>query len=154
MAILNVLTSPNPLLKQKSVPVARISQQTHRLIKDLFDTMKAYKGIGLAAPQVGILERVIVVGYKKRKMALINPVIVGKTGEQTSDEGCLSLPGITVSVSRAKQIVVQALLPDETQVTLEESGMIATIIQHEIDHLEGVLITQYGPPILRQEEEE
>jgi peptide deformylase len=151
MAILHVLTFPNPILRQKAGLVTHISKNTERLVADMMDTMKSYKGIGLAAPQVGILERIIIVGYKRRKFALINPVIKDRKEEQESEEGCLSLPNILVRVKRAKKIIVEALTLDNQSITLVESGMVATIIQHEIDHLNGVLITDYGPPIQNEE---
>lgn len=147
MSILNVLVSPNPILRQKASIVSSFDATLLKLVSDMYDTCIKYKGIGLAAPQVGVLQRVLVVMYKKRHFALVNPKIIQKSSATSMrEEGCLSLPTLLVDVVRAKSIVVEAQDEFGKPVRLEESGLVATIIQHEMDHLEGILITDYGSP--------
>lgn len=147
MSVLNILTLPNPILRQKASDVTCFDASLHALIKDMFETCVAYNGIGLAAPQVGVLQNILVVSYKKRRFVLINPKIVQKSSTTSQrEEGCLSLPTLLVDVVRAKSIVVVAQDETGNSIRLEESGLVATIIQHEMDHLNGVLIIDYGTP--------
>lgn len=139
--ILDVLTMPHPILKQKASPVEHFDAALEQLIEDMYDTMVEYHGIGLAAPQVGILQRVIVIWYQNRKMALINPEILTAQGALISDEGCLSLPQIRVDVKRADKITLRAQNKKGKWIQLKEKGIISRVIQHEFDHLEGILIT-------------
>lgn len=139
--ILDVLTMPHPILKQKASPVEHFDAALETFIEDMYDTMVEYHGIGLAAPQVGILQRVIVIWYQNRKMALINPEILTAQGALISDEGCLSLPQVRVDVKRADKITVRAQNKKGKWIQLKEKGIISRVIQHEFDHLEGILIT-------------
>lgn len=135
-----ILKVPDPLLRKKCSPVERVSKKTGLLIDDLLRIMNRANGVGLAAPQVGILQRVIVVaptGYKP--MGLINPVILKSEGKVMGEEGCLSIPGLYGDVERAEFVEVEALDRKGNEVILELEGMPARVVQHEIDHLDGIL---------------
>ncbi len=151
MALRDILTFPDSRLARKSTPVETVSDETRQLIDDMFETMYVAEGVGLAAPQVGVTKRVIVLdcGAREREeesplrpiepIALVNPVIKAREGKITWEEGCLSVPGYTDEVDRAAKITVEALDRDGQTMTLEAEGLLAVCIQHEIDHLEGVL---------------
>ena len=139
--ILDVLIVPNPILKQKSARVVDFDSSLETLIHDMFDTMTEHHGVGLAAPQVGILQQVMVLWYNERKMALINPEIATMQGALITDEGCLSIPNVRFDVKRADRILVKAQNRKGKPITLREKGMTSRIIQHEHDHLHGILIT-------------
>lgn len=140
MALMQVITHPNPILRQPTVPVTSFGPALHRLIKDMFQTMKDYRGVGLAAPQVSILEKILVARFKDHAFQLANPEIVFGEGSVVEEEGCLSLPEVVVPVERWEHIIVQAQDMDGQDIELELEGYLARIIQHEIDHLNGVLI--------------
>lgn len=149
MAVLDILVAPHPVLKQKAKPVEKVDARIAKLMDDMVETMYAAKGIGLAAPQIGILERVIVVDVhdkdeKPSPIRLANPEIVWKSDETSvCEEGCLSVPDQYAEVTRPASVRVRYL--DETNETreIEADGMLATCIQHEIDHLNGVLFVDY-----------
>ncbi|WP_454020531.1 peptide deformylase [Azospirillum sp. Marseille-Q6669] len=149
MAVLDILVAPHPVLKQKAKPVDKVDTRIAKLMDDMVETMYAAKGIGLAAPQIGILERVIVVDVhdkdeKPNPIRLANPEIVWKSDETSvCEEGCLSVPDQYAEVTRPSSVRVRYL--DETNETreIEADGMLATCIQHEIDHLNGVLFVDY-----------
>ncbi|MGR0183556.1 peptide deformylase [Azospirillum aestuarii] len=149
MAVLDILVAPHPVLKQKAKPVEKVDARIAKLMDDMVETMYAAKGIGLAAPQIGILERVIVVDVhdkdeKPNPIRLANPEIVWKSDETSvCEEGCLSVPDQYAEVTRPASVRVRYL--DETNETreIEAEGMLATCIQHEIDHLNGVLFVDY-----------
>ncbi|KAA0687074.1 peptide deformylase [Azospirillum brasilense] len=149
MAVLDILVAPHPVLKQKAKPVEKVDARIAKLMDDMVETMYAAKGIGLAAPQIGILERVIVVDVhdkdeKPNPIRLANPEIVWKSDETSvCEEGCLSVPDQYAEVTRPSSVRVRYL--DETNETreIEAEGMLATCIQHEIDHLNGVLFVDY-----------
>ncbi len=142
MSIQTILTVPNPILRQTCVPVTAFDERLDRLLRDLRDTLADYgpTGVGLSAPQIGILEKVMMMLYRGREIVLINPEILTAEGAQTKTEGCLSCPGATVSVTRAQKIHVQAYTRKGKLIRLVEHGMMARIIQHEMDHLNGILI--------------
>ena len=149
--ILEILKYPDPLLAKKSKAVKRVDDNVKKLIKDMIETMQAAPGVGLAAPQVGELVRVITVNvsmvipeqqqgkWESEPFALINPKIKKKSGQQVFEEGCLCLPGIVGPVKRASDITVEALDKNGNKVKIEATGFLATVIQHEIDHLEGIV---------------
>ncbi|QCO14767.1 peptide deformylase [Azospirillum brasilense] len=149
MAVLDILVAPHPVLKQKAKPVEKVDARIAKLMDDMVETMYAAKGIGLAAPQIGVLERVIVVDVhdkdeKPNPIRLANPEIVWKSDETSvCEEGCLSVPDQYAEVTRPSSVRVRYL--DETNETreIEADGMLATCIQHEIDHLNGVLFVDY-----------
>ena len=139
--VLDVLVVPDPILKQKASTVVTFDAGLGKFIDDMYDTMVEYHGIGLAAPQVGILQRVVVIWYHNRKMALINPEILTEQGTLISDEGCLSLPHIRLEVKRSDKITLKAQNKKGKWIQLKEKGIISRVIQHELDHLDGILIT-------------
>ena len=145
MAVLQVLKYPDPILKKVSLPVEAITGETVRLIRDLVETMHAAPGVGLAAPQVGALQRIIVadVDYEnpgKNLLKLINPEIRQAEGEVVWEEGCLSVVDFTVEIKRAASVKVVALDENEKELVIEAEGLLAVALQHEIDHLDGKLI--------------
>lgn len=139
MAILEIREEGDPVLRQVAKPLNRVTKRTKKLIKDMKQTMRAAEGIGLAAPQVGVSQRVIVVDTGGDVIAMINPVIEQSSGEEIDVEGCLSIPGKRGYVKRASEIVVSGLQEDGTSVRYRAEGLVARIFQHEIDHLDGVL---------------
>ena len=145
MALLEILTYPDPRLKQVSNPVEKVDREIEKLVADMLETMYAAPGIGLAAPQVGIHKRVIVLDVGRlteegrQPLALVNPEIVSSEGETVFDEGCLSVPEFTAEVTRAEKIVVSGLNERGEAVELDADGLLAIALQHEVDHLEGIL---------------
>jgi len=139
MALLEILTNQNPVLRKISRPVAKVTKEIRELAANMEETLMAAPGIGLAAPQVGELLRVIVADIGEGLHVLINPKIIKKSGTQTFVEGCLSLPGIEGPVERANKVTVKALDLKGRTVEVEAEGLLATVFQHEIDHLDGKL---------------
>jgi peptide deformylase len=140
MALLPILHYPDPRLHKVAVPVARVDDEIRKLIKDMADTMYAAPGIGLAATQVDVHQRVIVIDISESRdqlQVLINPEIISAEGEEECEEGCLSVPGIYEKVTRAAKITVSALDGDGRSRTIEADGLLAVCIQHEMDHLVG-----------------
>ncbi len=133
----------DPVLREKAAPVADISDDTRQLIRDMFETMYAEDGVGLAAPQVGISERIIVIDPQQDDLpafALINPEIFEASKEtEKGEEGCLSIPGLRDIVERPYRVKVRGTTPDGEQRELDLLGLPARIVQHEIDHLDGIL---------------
>lgn len=149
MPAFKVVKFPAPVLKKESKPIALIRPEEKKLVDDMLETMYVNQGIGLAAPQVGILNRAIVIDAGQGPLQLINPIIVKKTGREIGEEGCLSLPGITLRVKRSKRIMYKGLNRDGKLVEDEAEGLLARAIQHEIDHLDGILIIDYANPVKR-----
>jgi peptide deformylase len=146
MAQLNILHFPDPRLRRKAIPVDAVDDAVRNLVDDMFETMYAAPGIGLAATQVNVQKRVIVIDISEEKdqpLVLINPHILEKEGNIESDEGCLSVPGFFEPVERAGQIRVAALDRDGEPYEKDAEGLLAVCIQHEIDHLEGKLFVDY-----------
>jgi peptide deformylase len=149
MAILPIITAPDPRLKIKARPVAAVDDETMRLMDDMLATMRQAIGIGLAAPQVGVAKRVIVLdvareGEEPQPMMLANPEILWRSEELTTgSEGCLSLPEHYAEVTRPKRIRLRYLDRENEIREIEASGLLATCIQHEIDHLDGVLFVDH-----------
>ncbi|MEW6048444.1 MAG: peptide deformylase [Bacillota bacterium] len=154
MAILPIRKVPDPVLRQKARPVQRVTRRHRRLIEDMKETMYDAPGVGLAANQVGVLERVIVVDPGDRFMALINPEILEAEGKSVDVEGCLSIPGITGYVERAQTVRVRALDERGHPVEFQAEGYLARIIQHEVDHLDGVLFTDRATSLVQEQEQE
>lgn len=135
-----VVKIPAAVLRQKCEAVTKVTKKTQFLVDDLFRAMRKANGVGLAAPQLGINQRVVVIApYDQKPMALINPRIIKSEGEQIGQEGCLSIPGLYGDVKRASSIEVEAYDRKGRMFTVELEGMPARIAQHEIDHLDGVL---------------
>ena len=145
MAILDILTYPDPELKKISEPVDKVDENIITLIDNMFETMYAAPGIGLAAPQVGVLKRIIVLDIGERDgeqcapLALINPEIVSSEGETTFEEGCLSVPEYTADVVRAKEVKIKGIDRKGKTVEIDADGLLSIALQHEIDHLNGIL---------------
>lgn len=141
MAIRKVLTIPddNDFLRKKSRDVTMIDDRILTLLDDMKETLYAENGVGLAAPQVGILRRVVVIDVGEGLIELINPVIVYKKGEQINAEGCLSIPGRSGTVSRPEKVRVRAIGRNNKEFTIEGEGLLAIALCHEIDHLNGTL---------------
>ena len=144
MAILEILKYPAPGLSRMSLPVKNITGDTAQLINDMLDTMYAAPGVGLAAPQVGALQRVVVLDVdhenpRKQVYKLVNPAITRAEGEVTWEEGCLSVVDFTAEVRRAAQVAVVAFDENEKEIKIEAEGLLAVALQHEIDHLDGKL---------------
>jgi peptide deformylase len=146
MAQLNILRYPDPRLKKHAAPVARVDERIRKLVRDMAETMYAAPGVGLAATQVDVHLKVIVIDISPGKdnlLVLINPEIVASTGESTLEEGCLSVPGIYDKVARAESIKLRALDADGEGFELDADGLLAVCIQHEMDHLEGKMFVEY-----------
>jgi peptide deformylase len=146
MAKLTILEFPDPRLRKTAVPVETVDDDLRKLIDDMFETMYAAPGIGLAASQVDVHRRLLVADVSSNNdqpYALINPVILEKDGVQVSEEGCLSVPGYFEEVERAAHIRVRYLNRDGEEVEREMEGLLAVCVQHEIDHLDGKLFVDY-----------
>ena len=146
MSILEILHFPDPRLRQKAAPVAEVNDEIRTTVDNMFETMYAAPGIGLAAVQVNILKKIIVIDISEDKtqpLCLINPEILEKQGEEKMEEGCLSVPGIFEKVTRAETIKVRYL--DRNGQTVENTydDLLAVCIQHEMDHLDGKLFVDY-----------
>lgn len=143
MAIRVIVKHPDPILREKAVEVRKINANIIKLLDDMAETMYDAEGVGLAAPQVGISKRVTVIdaGEPYGLIDLINPVILEKSGEQFGPEGCLSFPGLQGDVRRAQYCKVKALNRQGEEVVIEGEGLLARALQHEIDHLNGILFT-------------
>jgi peptide deformylase len=140
MAIHEVITSENPILRQKAKKVHRFDPSIARLIDDLFETMHAAHGVGLAAPQIALSLRVFVAEYEERKIAMVNPEIIKAEGEELGSEGCLSIPGyVGDNIRRAASVVVKGQDARGKPTRVRAEGWLARILQHEIDHLDGIL---------------
>lgn len=139
MAVYQVLTVPNAILRSKALPVKEINAGVLRVLDNMRDTMYAADGVGLAAPQIGILKRMIVVDIGENLLELINPEIIKREGDQFGSEGCLSVPGVVGRVNRAKKVQVKGLDRDGQELDIEAVDLMAKVLQHEIDHLEGIL---------------
>jgi peptide deformylase len=146
MAVLKVRLLGDPCLRAKSKPVNAVGVVERMLIAAMFETMESHKGIGLAAPQVGINQQIFVVDTGKEAFAAINPKIVKAVGGDFMEEGCLSIPDLHVNVKRAKTIWVEFTDEHNRLVSAEISGLTAKVFQHESDHLNGKLIIDYLPP--------
>ena len=142
MAVREVVHYPAEVLKKRSKPVAKFGKSLRSLVADMFDTIYEFDGMGLAAPQVGESQRVVVVDSRQgpaERVALVNPKITSRSGEELGEEGCLSLPDLFGYVTRATDIDVTAVDCDGDTLRLHATGFFARIIQHEIDHLNGVV---------------
>lgn len=153
MAILKICKYPDPVLKKRTLALKAVTELERRLIEDMIETMRACGGVGLAANQVGISKRIFVFNpftdEDWKADALINPVIVKRRGRETLEEGCLSLPGINGKVCRSKCLTLEGLDIKGKPVRFEAEGLLAKIIQHEIDHLDGILLIDRLNPIRR-----
>jgi len=150
MAVLDIRKYPAPVLKKKAAPVSVFDEELQKLIEDMIETMYAAPGVGLAAPQVGVSKRLAVIDISSRDeqyplVVLINPCIVKTDGEIEFEEGCLSIPEYTTKVKRSENLVVRAHARDGNEVEIEAGGLLSIALQHEIDHLDGILIDRISP---------
>lgn len=142
MSVLEIRRAGDPVLKEKAKPVSKITKSVRALIDDMAHTMREADGVGLAAPQVGVSLRVIVLDVGDGMVELVNPEIVSSSGCETNSEGCLSIPGMYGEVERFTTITVEGLNRDGKRISLKGEGLLARALQHEIDHLEGVLFIE------------
>ena len=145
MAVLPIRTLPDPVLKQKAKRVRTIDGSIKKLIRDMIETMHAEPGrVGLAAPQIGVPLRVIVIGIPEEEdIALINPQIVRRRGERLIDEGCLSVPGYFGQIKRAESVTVKGRDQNGKEIRIKADGLLAQVLEHEVDHLNGTLYLDY-----------
>ncbi len=143
MKILDIRVLGDPVLRKATIPVEKVTDEIRTLISDMFDTMYAAEGIGLAAPQVGRTERITVMDVEGQKFAFINPEIIEKEGSVRGEEGCLSIPEVFGDVTRSNRVIVRALNEKGEQVEVEGTELLARCMQHEIDHLDGKLFIDY-----------
>ncbi len=146
MALLPILRYPDPRLHTRATPVDEIDAHVRQLVADMAETMYEAPGIGLAATQVNVHKRIVVIDVSEDKSALmvfINPEIVSRDGEQTCEEGCLSVPGVFEKVTRAECVRVRALNEKGERFELDADGLLAVCIQHELDHLDGKVFVEY-----------
>jgi peptide deformylase len=154
MAKLTILEFPDPRLRTIAKPVETFDEGLHRLIDDMFETMYAAPGIGLAATQVDVHQRLLVLDVsedKSRPLVFINPEILESSGHQVYQEGCLSVPNIYADVTRAERVKVRALDRDGQPFEVEADGLLAVCIQHEMDHLAGKVFVDYLSPLKREQ---
>jgi len=150
MAILKILQYPDERLHKIAKPVAQVNETTRKLLRDMAETMYAAPGVGLAATQVDVHERIIVLDVSENHdhlLAFINPEIISSSGEEECEEGCLSVPGVYEKVRRAAKIKVRALNEKGQLFTLEADGLLAVCVQHEMDHLLGKVFVEYLSPL-------
>jgi peptide deformylase len=150
MSLLPLHLLGSPVLRQRSTEVANVDEEVRRLVEDMFDTMDAARGVGLAANQVGVAKRVAVVAVEDDRFAMVNPRIIEAEGRVIAEEGCLSIPEIYADVARAERVVVEAEDVNGTPYRKEATGLTARAIQHEIDHLDGILFLDHLSLIKRQ----
>jgi len=146
---------PDPILKKKASPVSQVDDSIRSLVNDMFETMYAADGVGLAAPQIGVLKQVIVLDTTPRQpeskpVAMINPQIIAKEGTTRYSEGCLSVPGEAEEVERAARVTAKFLDVSGREQTIEADGLLAVAIQHETDHLHGTMFVDYLSPLKRE----
>ncbi|HLL80054.1 MAG TPA: peptide deformylase [Ktedonobacteraceae bacterium] len=140
MAIRTIITTENPILRQKAKKVHRFDPSMQKLVDDMFETMHAANGVGLAAPQIALSIRVFVAEFEEQKVAMFNPEIIKAEGEELGTEGCLSIPGyVGDNIRRATSVVVKGLDARGKPIKVRGEGWFARVLQHEIDHLDGIL---------------
>jgi peptide deformylase len=150
MALLKLHLFGSPVLRQESKPVAEVTDETRRFIDDLFETMDAARGVGLAANQVGVATRIAVVDADGQRFAMVNPRVIEPGPTMTAEEGCLSIPDYFADVKRPGTVALEALDRDGKTFRLEATGLVARAIQHELDHLDGILFVDHLSPLKRE----
>ncbi|MDR2877820.1 MAG: peptide deformylase [Chromatiales bacterium] len=153
MALLHILHYPDPRLRNQALPVERVDDEIRQFADDMLETMYDAPGVGLAATQVGVAKRLIVLDISEDRqdpLCLINPVILESFGAEKMDEGCLSVPGVTEPVERSAWVRYRALDRCGREIEREAEGLLAVCIQHEIDHLDGKLFVDYLSEMKRQ----
>jgi peptide deformylase len=153
LSVLTILEFPDERLRKKAVAVQAVDGSVKKLVDDMLETMYQAKGVGLAATQVNVHQRIVVIDVSEEKdkpLCLINPEIITKDGTEESEEGCLSVPGFFEKVKRAERIKVKALDKEGKPFEFEADDLLAVCVQHELDHLEGKLFVDYISPLKRQ----
>ncbi len=150
MAALDIHLLGSPALRARSTEVRDVDDSVRQFIDDLFATMDAAKGIGIAANQVGVTQRIAVIGVEEDRFAMVNPTIVSAEGRAKAEEGCLSIPDVYGDVTRAERIVVEAVDREGNPFRRELGGLVARAVQHEIDHLDGILFLDHLSMLKRQ----
>jgi peptide deformylase len=143
MALLDIRVLGDPILREETIPVVEVTDELRRLIGDMYETMRAAKGIGLAAPQIGRRERLTVIDVDGDEYVLINPEIVAREGSAKAEEGCLSIPDVYADVERAERVTIRAIGRDGLPFEVEAEDLLARCMQHEIDHLFGTLFIDH-----------
>ncbi|GAB6157372.1 peptide deformylase [Desulfotomaculum varum] len=151
MAVYQIVEIGDPVLREKAKPVKEITPNILKLLDNMADTMYAAKGVGLAAPQIGVSKRVIVVDVGEGLVELINPEILEASGQVTDTEGCLSVPGMIGEVARADKLTVKGLNRQGKEVVYRVKGFMARAFQHEIDHLEGIIFVDKASNLRKAE---
>ncbi|MDR1159268.1 MAG: peptide deformylase [Syntrophomonadaceae bacterium] len=147
MSVYKIITMPDTILREKALPVKSINSGVLRLIDNMIDTMYDVDGVGLAAPQIGVKKRVIVLDPGDNLISIINPEIISREGEMTANEGCLSIPDIEGLVKRAERVKIKGLNKNGEEVVYDAQGALARVFQHEIDHLDGMLFIDLAESI-------
>ncbi|MCL4865461.1 MAG: peptide deformylase [Gemmatimonadales bacterium] len=150
MALREIHLLGSPVLRQTAAEIAVVDDETRTFIDDLFETMDAAEGVGLAANQVGVARRVAVIDADGQRFVMVNPRIAQASGRDKAEEGCLSIPEVYAEVTRASRITLEALDRDGQPFTMEAEGLVARAIQHELDHLDGILFLDHLSPLKRQ----
>lgn len=150
-----ILAYPDPILKKKALPVAIINDATRELVRDMAETMYDAQGVGLAAPQIGVSQRIIVIDVSQKDdrpelIVCINPMFIHTEGESYEEEGCLSVPKYAANIHRHAKVVVKALDLNGEEVTYNAEGLLAIAFQHEIDHLDGILFVDHLSPLKKE----
>ena len=156
MSVLPIRLYDDPILRQKALEISMVDDSIVKLVQDMFDTLKEAQGLGLAANQVGVLKRVFVVNLSNVKegespLAIINPVLIDKSGETIGEEGCLSIPGIYEDVLRAKKVTFKGLDIAGKEITIQAEDLLSRVMQHELDHLNGILFIDHLSKIKKEE---
>lgn len=154
MAIRNIRYDSDEVLRKRSKEIETIDNKIRELAIDMLDTMYKFDGVGLAAPQVGILKRIITIDIGEGPKVLINPVIKKTTGKQTGEEGCLSFPNVFGNVDRPESVIVEAFDIDGNKIKIKAKGLEAVVLSHEIDHLDGILFVDKAYDMYKLTEEE
>lgn len=150
MAVYQIVKMGEKVLKEKAQEVKAITPNIHKLLDNMAETMYDANGVGLAAPQIGVSKRVVVIDTGDGLFELINPVIINKSGEEADEEGCLSIPNLVGTVRRAKKVTAQALNREGELIEYEVQGLLARAFQHEIDHLNGILFVDVADKIFEK----
>lgn len=150
MSLKEIIIYPDPVIRKKSEFVEEVNGEIKQLIEDMEETMYASRGVGLAAVQIGVLKRVIVVNIGEGLIAMVNPEILENDGEVQMEEGCLCLPGVLIDVKRSEKVKVKGLNEKGEEIVVDAEGLLARAFQHEVDHLNGVLIIDKVSRIKRE----
>ncbi len=150
MAIRDIHILGSPVLRHRAEEIETVDDEVRALVEDLFDTMAAASGVGLAANQIGVARRVAVINAEGQTFAMINPRIVEADGRDSTEEGCLSIPDAFAEVARPQRIVLEALNEDGEPIRMDATALVARAVQHELDHLDGVLFIDHLSPLKRQ----